>query len=159
MRPSFLASKPSLTYTLIGLWCKLMLKTFLIMFFELLFLNSCVISRGLWWSLSPLLGCFIVFILLFITSMGGIWKGHHYQIIFWHEVRWPHRRSIICFVPLSSSFKDHHACPQLRLSILNKGYSHHGAYEWNYVCLDHLSTQLALIGLRVKVSKCKLWNP
>jgi len=24
---------------------------------------------------------------------------------------------------------------------------------------DHLSTQLALIGLRVKVSKCKLWSP
>jgi hypothetical protein len=23
----------------------------------------------------------------------------------------------------------------------------------------HLSTQLALVGLRVKVSKCKLWNP
>jgi hypothetical protein len=23
---------------------------------------------------------------------------------------------------------------------------------------DHLSTQLALVGLRVKVSKCKLWN-
>jgi hypothetical protein len=24
---------------------------------------------------------------------------------------------------------------------------------------DHLSTQLTLIGLKVKVSKCKLWNP
>jgi len=24
---------------------------------------------------------------------------------------------------------------------------------------DHLSTQLALVGLRVKVSKCKLWSP
>jgi hypothetical protein len=24
---------------------------------------------------------------------------------------------------------------------------------------DHLSTQLALVGLRVKVLKCKLWNP
>jgi hypothetical protein len=25
--------------------------------------------------------------------------------------------------------------------------------------LNHLSTQLALVGLRVKISKCKLWNP
>jgi len=25
--------------------------------------------------------------------------------------------------------------------------------------LNHLSTQLAPIGLRVKMSKCKLWNP
>jgi hypothetical protein len=24
---------------------------------------------------------------------------------------------------------------------------------------DHLLTQLALVGLKVKVSKCKLWNP
>ncbi len=24
---------------------------------------------------------------------------------------------------------------------------------------DHLSTQLALVGLRVKVAKCKLWSP
>jgi hypothetical protein len=24
---------------------------------------------------------------------------------------------------------------------------------------DHLSTQLSLVGLRVKVSKCKLWGP
>jgi len=24
---------------------------------------------------------------------------------------------------------------------------------------DHLSTQLALVGLKVKMSKCKLWNP
>jgi hypothetical protein len=24
---------------------------------------------------------------------------------------------------------------------------------------DHLSTQLTLIGLRIKVLKCKLWNP
>jgi hypothetical protein len=27
------------------------------------------------------------------------------------------------------------------------------------LAFDHLSTQLALIGFRVKVSKCKLWNP
>jgi len=30
--------------------------------------------------------------------------------------------------------------------------------EITRVC-DHLSTQLALVGLRVKVLKCKLWNP
>jgi hypothetical protein len=24
---------------------------------------------------------------------------------------------------------------------------------------DHLSTQLALVGLKVKVSKCKFWSP
>jgi hypothetical protein len=24
---------------------------------------------------------------------------------------------------------------------------------------DHLSTQLTLVGLRVKMSKCKLWSP
>jgi hypothetical protein len=30
--------------------------------------------------------------------------------------------------------------------------------EITYV-FDHLLTQLALVGFRVKVSKCKLWNP
>ncbi len=75
VRPSFLASEPSSTYTLIGPWCKSMLKTFLIMFFELLFLESCVMSRGLWWTLSFLPSCFMVLILFFTTSMDGMWRG------------------------------------------------------------------------------------
>ncbi len=78
MRPSFLAFEPFLTYTLIGPWCKSTLKMFLIAFLELLFLKNCVMSRGLWWSLSPLLGCFMVFIFLFITSMGSMWNGWFY---------------------------------------------------------------------------------
>ncbi len=41
-RPSFWAFEPSLTYTLIEPCCKLMLKTLLITFFELLFLKNCV---------------------------------------------------------------------------------------------------------------------
>jgi hypothetical protein len=27
------------------------------------------------------------------------------------------------------------------------------------ISFDHLSTHLALVGLKVKVSKCKLWSP
>ncbi len=45
--PFLLASKPALLCTLIGPWCRLMLKTHLIVFFELLFLNSYVMQWGL----------------------------------------------------------------------------------------------------------------
>ncbi len=47
MRPSFLASKPSSTYTVVESWCKSMLKMFSITFFKLLLLDNCVISKGL----------------------------------------------------------------------------------------------------------------
>ncbi len=83
VRPSLLAFKPSLTYTLIGPWCRSMLKTLLITFFKLLFLEGCVIPGGLWQALSPFLGCFMALILLFTTSMGNMWKGspllNHFQ--------------------------------------------------------------------------------
>jgi hypothetical protein len=58
MKPFLLASEPSLTCTLTGPWCKSMLKTFLISFFGLLFIKSCVIPRGLWRALSLLPSCF-----------------------------------------------------------------------------------------------------
>ncbi len=58
MRPSFLASEPSSTYTFIGPWCKLTSKMLLITFFKLLFLNNCVMSRSFWRVLSSLPSCF-----------------------------------------------------------------------------------------------------
>jgi hypothetical protein len=45
------------------------------MFLKLLFVESYEMLRDLWWTLSFLLGCFMVFILLFITSMGNMSKG------------------------------------------------------------------------------------
>ncbi len=48
MKPSLSTSKPFLIYILIGLWYKLTSKTFLLMFFKLLFLNNYVMSKGLW---------------------------------------------------------------------------------------------------------------
>ncbi len=136
VRPSLLASKLSSTYTLIGPWCKSMSKTFLIMFLELLFLKSCVMSGGLWCILSLLPGCFMVFFFFFVlrtwATCGG---GHIYWVIFRHEARWPPRRSFICFCPLSKSLRGHRANHQLCFSIPNKQYSHCGAYEWDYQCL------------------------
>jgi hypothetical protein len=75
MKPFFLALKPSLTYTLIGLWCKLMYKMLLIVILKLLFLESYKMLKNLLWTLSLLLGCFMVFIFLFITNMGNMNKG------------------------------------------------------------------------------------
>ncbi len=74
MKPSILAYETSSTYTLIGPWWRSMLKMFLIMIFKLLFLESCVMLRSFWQALSPLPGCFMVFIFLFITNMGNMWR-------------------------------------------------------------------------------------
>jgi hypothetical protein len=62
-------------------------------------------------------------------------RGHHYWIIFKHEVGWPLRRSFICFGPLSSFLKDHRVGLNLRLSIPSGRYAHCGAYEWDCSCL------------------------
>jgi hypothetical protein len=75
VKPYFLASKPSSTYTLIGSRHKLISKMFLIMFFKLLFKKSYKMSGDLWRTLSPLLGCSMVLILLFITNMGNMKEG------------------------------------------------------------------------------------
>jgi hypothetical protein len=75
VKPSFLALKPSSTYTLIGSWCKSTSKMLLIVFLELLFLESYKMPKDFWQTLSPLPGCFMVFILFFIINMGNMRKG------------------------------------------------------------------------------------
>jgi hypothetical protein len=64
------------------------LKTLLIMFIELLFLESYEMSKDFWQTLSPLPCCFMVLIFLFTTSMTTWGGGHRYWIIFKHEVKW-----------------------------------------------------------------------
>ncbi len=133
MKPFFLASKPSLTYTLIALWCKSTLKTLLIMFFKLLFLESYGMPKDLWRTLSLLPGYFMVLILLFTINMGNMRRGSplssHLQA--WGRVT-PFRRSFIYFDPLSNISINHYTSPWLRLSIPNEQYPHCGPYEWNY---------------------------
>jgi hypothetical protein len=135
VRPSFLTFKPTSTYTLIRSWCRSMLKMLIIMFLELLFLKSCVMLGGLGRTLSFLQSCFMVFIILFISSMGDIWRGYQHWIIFKHEEGWPLKRSFIYFGPLLNFFGNHHVGRQLCLSIPIKWYAHRGAYEWDYSLL------------------------
>jgi hypothetical protein len=85
VRPSLLASEPSSTsstYTLIGPWCRSMLKTHLKAFLKLLFLESCVMS-GAFGEHCPfykvVLWCSIFSLLLTWATCGG---DHHYWIIF-----------------------------------------------------------------------------
>jgi hypothetical protein len=131
----FLTSKPSLIYTLIGSWCKSTLKKLLITFFELLFLENYEMRKVFWWTLSPLPGCFIVFIFLFTTNMGNMKRGspllNHLQA----QGRVTLKRSFICLGPLLNIPKDHYANLQLCLSIPRKWYPHHGPFGWNYPCL------------------------
>ncbi len=80
-------------------------------------------------------------------------------MIFKHEVGWPLRRFFIYFGPLSNFPRYHRAGPQLCLSIPSKQYPHHGAYEWNYLCIWLPFDQINPNWLKVKLSKCKLWSP
>jgi hypothetical protein len=158
VKPSFLASEPSSTYTLIGFWCKSMSKMFLITFFALLFLKNYKMLGFLWRALSLLLGCFMVLFFIILPTW-ATWKmGHHYWIIYMHESKWPLRRSFICPGPLSSIRRNHYMGPKLCLSIPSKWYPHHGPYEWNYPCLwppfDLISLSWAQ-GQNVKVQALK----
>jgi hypothetical protein len=88
MKPFILGFEPSSTYTLTRSWWRLTLKIFLITFFELLLFFIIVMSWGLLRALSLLPSYFMVHILLFINSMGNMWKGspllNHFQA--WSKV-------------------------------------------------------------------------
>ncbi len=156
-KPSFLASYLFSTYILIASWYKSMLKTHLITFFKLLFLESYRMPWDLWRTLCPLLGYFMVFIILFTINMGNMKRGSplssHLQG--WGRVT-PFRRSFICPSPLSNIFKNHCTSPQQCLSIPNGQYPHPRPYEWD---CPFLWPFFNLVGLKVKVLKCNLWSP
>jgi len=88
VRPSILALEPFLTYTLIRLWCKLMLKTLFVTFFKLLLKNLWNV-KGLQQTLflyQVVLWCSFLFKL---STWAAQRRGHHYWIIFKHEAKWP----------------------------------------------------------------------
>jgi hypothetical protein len=133
VKPSILASKPSLTYTLIGSWCKSTSRMFLITFFKVLFVKSYEMLRDLWWTLS-LLPSFMVLIFLFLLTW-ATWRGyHHYWVILRHEVGWPLKRYYICLGPLLNIFKVHCTSPQLCFSIPSGQYPCRGPFEQDYLC-------------------------
>jgi hypothetical protein len=99
------------------------------------------------------LWCSLFSLLLTWVASG---RGHHYWIIFKHEEGGPLRRSFICFGPLSSSPKNHYVSPQLLFSIPSNIL---GPMSEITHAFDQLLTQFAPVGLGVKMSKCKLWNP
>jgi hypothetical protein len=160
MRPSLLASEPSLTYTLIRSWCRSTFKTLLIVFPELLFLENCVMRGG------PLVN-----IVPFIRLFYGVHSSLYYQHG-WHVEG-------VTIIKSSSNMK--HDDP-LRgpLFVLAHNWTFLKTIMWALSCIfpslvdnthivglmneiirtfDHFSTQLALVGFKVKVSKCKLWSP
>jgi len=159
VRSSFLVSKPSLTYTLIRPWCKSTSKTLLIMFFKLLFLESYG-CRGAFGEHSPLsqvvLPCSFYSLLLAWVTCG---RGHHYWVIFRHEARWPLKGPLFALA---------HYWTFLKTIVWSLDYFYPSLMDDTHIvrpmneithAFDHISTQLALIELRVKVSKCKFWNP
>ncbi len=159
MRPSFLAFEPSLTCTWIGPWCRSMLKMLLITFIESLFLKCCVTPGGLWWTLSLLLSClwcsFFSLLLAWAACRGVTIIESSLSIrqgdplggpIFVLAHYWTFLKTIT------------EALGCVFLFLIDDTHIVGPLSEIIYV-FDHLLTQLTLVGLRVKVSKCKLWSP
>jgi len=104
-------------------------------------------------NIVPFTRLFYVHHFFFTTSMGGMWRG--FPLLSHLQARGP-KWSFICFGPLSNSPRDHHMAPNCVFPSLTDDI--HSISEIT-CAFGHLSTQLALVGLRVKVSKCKLWSP
>jgi hypothetical protein len=86
-------------------------------------------------------------------------RGHHYWVMFKHEARWPPKRSFICFGPLSNFPKTIAHAPNYIFPSFANDTHIVGPMSEITCAFGHLLTQLALVRLRVKVSKCKLWSP
>jgi hypothetical protein len=123
-----------LTNTLIGLWCKLTSKTFLITFFKMLFLENYEMLGVIWQTLSHLPSCFMCSFFSLLPAWATWRRGHHYWIIFKHKVKWTRWRSFIFPSPLSNIPKNHCASPKLCISIPSGRYPHCEPYEQNYPC-------------------------
>jgi len=117
-------------------------------------------SRGHWQRLSLLRNCFMVFILLFTTNKGSTWKGspllnHLYaqgkvtpEEVFYFL--WP----IIEFSLKTIMRAPNHIFP----SLMNN--THIVGPTSKITCaFDHFSTQLTIVGFKVRMLKCKLWSP
>jgi hypothetical protein len=129
----------------------------LITFLELLFLENYEMSKDLWQSLSLLPSCFMVLIIIFIISMGNIRRGspllNHLQA--WGRVT-PLKGSLFALARYRTFLKTISRAPNCVFpSVVNDAHIMGPMRETVYT-FDHL---LTLVGLRVKVWKCKLWNP
>jgi hypothetical protein len=124
-----------------------------------------VILKKLWDVGKPLVSI-IIFTKLFhcvhfsLLPTWATWRrGHHYWIIFKHEVGWPLGGLLFILAHYWTFLKTitqalNYVLPSLVGDIHIMGHMNEIVSTF-----DHLLTQLALIGLKVKVSKCKLWRP
>jgi hypothetical protein len=127
----------------------------LITFLKLLFLENCVMPRGLWQALSPLPSCFMVFIFLFSISMGDMLKGSPFlntkqgDLLGGRLFTLAHYRAFLGTIRQARNY--------VFPSLANDTHIVGSMNEITHA-FEHLSTQLTLLGLKVKVSKCKLWE-
>jgi hypothetical protein len=123
------------------------------MFLELLFLENYEMLGDLWWALSLLLGCVLVFIPLFTTSMGNMSKG--FTII---ESSSGMRQGDPLHGPLFAlahywtllktiAWTPNYGFPFLMDDTIIVGFMSEVVFTF-----DHLSTQLVLVQLR---SRCQ----
>jgi hypothetical protein len=102
------------------------------------------------------LWCSFFYLLLTWETCGG---NHHYWIIFKHKAWWPLKRWFICLVQYQALLNTIMWAPSYVFPSLKDDTHIMGPLSEITCAFYHLSTQLALVGLKVKVSKCKLWNP
>jgi len=132
----------------------------LIMFFKLLFKKSYKMSEDLWRALSPLLGCSMVLIFLFIINMGSMKEGVTIiESTLGTKQGDPLGGPLFPLTHYQVFLETIMQTPQLCFSILVDDTHIMGTMSEIVFAFDHLLIQLTLVGLKVKVSKCKLWSP
>jgi hypothetical protein len=98
-------------------------------------------------------------IIFFTTNIGGMWKGSplltHLQA--WGKVP-PLKGRLFAFAHYQVLLKTTTHAPNCVFpSLTNNTHIVRPMNKITYT-FDHLTTQLTLVGLRVKVLKCKLWS-
>jgi hypothetical protein len=86
-------------------------------------------------------------------------KGHHYLIIFKHKARWPLKGHLFALAHYWTLLKTIVQAFNCVFQSLMDNTHIGGPMNEIVLAFDHLLTQLTLVGLRIKVSKCKLWSP
>jgi len=130
------------------------------MFLKLLFLKSYEMLGDLWWTLSlyqVVLWCSFLF---FIINMGYMSKGF---IVIGSSLGIrpgdPLGGPLFALAHYWALVETIAQTPNCVLPSLMDDTNIMGVMNEVVFTFDHLSTQLDLVRLKVKVSKCKLWNP
>ncbi len=117
-------------------------------------------SWDFWQTLSLLPCCFMVFIFLFTSNMGNMKRGSSLLSYFQAQGKGdPLGGPLFVVAHYRTFLKIIMQAPKCVFPSLADDTHIVGTMSKVVLAFNHLLTQLALIGLKVNMSTCKLWSP